>query len=683
MSNGRLVLVRDDGKPLRPKVDDLVNADKDNEVDEVFNETVSFMASTSSKVNKSSKNGSDVINKSLYATWKKIYNEDPYDDDDFDDYGLTCAQTKFANAFDISLHDLLTKPFDAGRFQYLVNGEYNVDFHPMVDFIEASPLRQYTRRARIAQSSALPPVADEPASSLRDDSQGDACPTDSGFIADQDMATIAKSSTLPHDSAPRVTFPAADKGSMQPTIIELTVLYTSLQRQHSELLAKFQAQEVEILRLKERVKLLEDKEGVAATRSRDAAPIKGRSIDEREAATKRVCDDTEKMATVLTSMDAVTVLTGEIDDVPTGSGSIPTAGPPAADIPTGSDMVPTASPVFATATVVTPYSRRNGKEVMVESGTPKKQKLQEQIDAQIMIDGLDRNNETIAKYLQEYQQFAAELPLERRIELISDLVKYQDNYAKTYKFQSQQRKPRTKKQKKDFYMALIRSNLGWKVKDFKGMTFEEIEAKFNTVWKQVKDFIPMGSKEEAERYKRKGIRFNKESTKKLKSSEEVIEEAKSTDEILEEKIKEMMKLIPIEEVYVEALQHRDREDLNQLWRLVKEILSNRPASSDKEMELWVELKSNCQRQRDFYASGEGLPSKEGSGHCDDKLQAVGIEFPLAIEVPTASEIYKDTFLQYLYCFSFYHTSEITQKGFIGLRVAPTKDDEEDEKQENI
>nr|GEY07741.1 reverse transcriptase domain-containing protein [Tanacetum cinerariifolium] len=58
----------------------------------------------------------------------------------------------------------------------------------------------------------------EPASLVRDDNQGEACPTDSGFIANQDRATIAKSFTLPHDSAPRV-------------------------------------------KLKERVKLLEDKEG--------------------------------------------------------------------------------------------------------------------------------------------------------------------------------------------------------------------------------------------------------------------------------------------------------------------------------------------------------------------------------------------------------------------------------------
>nr|GFA82569.1 hypothetical protein [Tanacetum cinerariifolium] len=125
-------------------------------------------------------------------------------------------------------------------------------------------------------------------------------------------------------------------------------------------------------------------------------------MNEGEETTERISDDTEEMATVLTSMDAATVLSGGIDDVPTGSGSIPTAGPPAANIPTG-------------------------------------------------------------------------------------------------------------------------------------------------------NFIPMGSKEEAKRYKRKGIRFDQESSKKLKSLEEVIVEAKSTDEILEEKIKEMMQLKPIEEVYVEAL----------------------------------------------------------------------------------------------------------------------------------
>nr|GEW70854.1 hypothetical protein [Tanacetum cinerariifolium] len=184
---------------------------------------------------------------------------------------------------------------------------------------------------------------DEPASLVKDVSEGKACPTDSGFIADQDRATIAKSSTLPHDSTPRVTSPAADEGKE------------------------------EIVKLKDRVKVLEDKEDVAATQSRDDAPIKERSINEGEAATERISNDSEEVAKVLTSMDAATVLAGGID-VPTGSGFIPTADPPATVISTGSKVGPTASPIF---------TRRKGKEVMVESDTPKKKKLQEQIDAQV------------------------------------------------------------------------------------------------------------------------------------------------------------------------------------------------------------------------------------------------------------------------------------------------------------
>nr|GFC21445.1 hypothetical protein [Tanacetum cinerariifolium] len=89
-------------------------------------------------------------------------------------------------------------------------------------------------------------------------------------------------------------------------------------------------------------------------------------------------------------------------------------------------------------------------------------------------------------------------------------------------------------------LALVMISYKLQVKDFKGMTFEEIEAKFNMIWKQVKDFIPIGSKEEAKRYKRKGIRVDQESSKKLKSSEEVIKDVKSTKEIPEEKMKEMM-----------------------------------------------------------------------------------------------------------------------------------------------
>nr|GEY91049.1 hypothetical protein [Tanacetum cinerariifolium] len=284
---------------------------------------------------------------------------------------------------------------------------------------ENPTLRQYSRRAtRIAQSKALPTAADEPASLLRDDSQGEAFSIVSGLEAGQDRENIIKTSALPHDSTPSVTSLDSDEGT----------------------------QDLEISNLKARIKLLEDKDK------------------------------------------------GSAEYVP------PIAEVFTVGVPTGSGLVPTVSAIFTTSSVVTPYSSR----------------------------------------------------------------------------------PR------------------------------EISAKD-------KDFVPMASKEEGERVKRKGLKLEQGSVKKMKTSEDVSKED----------LKEMMQPVPIEEVYVEALQVKypiidreihiegkkdywkiirlgghtavyqffmdmlkqfDKEDLNQLWTLVKEILSIRQALSDKEKELWVELK---------------------------------------------------------------------------------------------
>nr|GEY82542.1 hypothetical protein [Tanacetum cinerariifolium] len=232
----------------------------------------------------------------------------------------------------------------------------NVTTIPNDTPFETTPLRQYTRRARIAQSSTLPPVADEPASPMRDVSQGEACPTDFSFVADQDRANIAKTSTLSHESTSRVTSFAADEGSLQLRFQELTDFCTSLQRQQSELVSKFTAQALEIRELKARVKFLEDRQGEGINLSRDDAPIKGRRLDEEEVTTKRVSSDTEdirldkgdvaaervsddikEMAIVLITMDATSVLSsGGVQVVPTAAA----VAPANVSISTGSGVVP-------------------------------------------------------------------------------------------------------------------------------------------------------------------------------------------------------------------------------------------------------------------------------------------------------------------------------------------------------
>ncbi|GKB78399.1 hypothetical protein Tco_0945294 [Tanacetum coccineum] len=228
----------------------------------------------------------------------------------------------------------------------------------------------------------------------------------------------------------------------------------------------------------------------------------------------------------------------------------------------------------------------------------------------MMIAELDRSNKLIAKYMPEYEQAEADLSLEEKMELITELIKYQRNHAKIKKYQAQQSKPSTKTEKRNFYMAVLKSHVGWKSKDFKGMTFEQIEEKFIPVWKQLQHFVPMNLKTERSEPSQK-------------------HQTKDSKELSEEELKKMIEIIHVEEVYIEAVQAKypiieweiyseeqriywkiirvgnhaevyqtfeemlkrfDREDLDRLWSLVKKTFSTTDPTEDKEKELWVELK---------------------------------------------------------------------------------------------
>nr|GEV87337.1 ribonuclease H-like domain, reverse transcriptase, RNA-dependent DNA polymerase [Tanacetum cinerariifolium] len=437
---------------------------------------------------------------------------------------------------------------------------------------ETPTLRQYSRRAtRIAQSKDLSPAVDEHASLLRDDSQGEAFPTVSSLDAGQDMENVNKTSALPHDSSPRVTFLDANEGSMQQKLQELMELYTGLQRQQTQMAAKIKAQDLEISGLKARVKILEDKDRGSVEPSQEDAPIKGRSIETGEEvgverSTELGSNDTKEMVNVISSMEAANILTSRVATVSVS----PVAGVSTVGVPTVSGLFPTVSVIFTTASVVTPYLRwpreifakDKGKEKVVESEVPKKRKLQEQIDAQVakemeeefarenkreseqlardseiarlhaeeelkmMIEGLDRRNEVIAKHLQDYEQAKAKLTVGERIELINELMKTSEDVFE---------------------------------EDHKGMM-------------------------------------------QLVSLEEVYVEALQTKhpiidwEIHFEGQREYWKIIrlgghtTVYQFFIDMLKQFDREDLHQLWTLVKETSSIKQATKDKEKELWVELK---------------------------------------------------------------------------------------------
>nr|GFC42441.1 hypothetical protein [Tanacetum cinerariifolium] len=159
------------------------------------------------------------------------------------------------------------------------------------------------------------------------------------------------------------------------------------------------------------------------------------------------------------------------------------------------------------------------------------------------------------------------LMIEEKIEVISELVKYQDYLAEILKYQAQQSKPSSKKEQRKFYTSVLKSHVGWKTKNFKGMTLEQIKEKFIPVWKHMQDIVPMSLKEESEKVKRQEIKLDQGSVSK-------------------EELKGMMQLIPLEEVYIEALQRGSTLALD----LVKETFNIKQSKRDKEKELWVELK---------------------------------------------------------------------------------------------
>nr|GEZ04375.1 hypothetical protein [Tanacetum cinerariifolium] len=389
--------------------------------------------------------------------------------------------------------------------------EHNTDFHQIVDFLEASHIRyaltisptiyvshiqQFWSTARIEttdQETKIIATVDGKPRTISESSLRRHLKLNNKewlrYRTGQDRENIAKTSTMPHESSPRVLSLDADEGRGIIDIGEELGAYKSI---------------------------------------------------------KLGSNDTEEMLNVLSSMEAANILSsGGAAASVSPADVLPTAG-----VPTVSESFPTVSAIFTTATVEQ-IDAQVARE-MEEEFARKNKRLSEQVARESEITrihaeeelkltiGLDRSNEVIAKHLSEYEQAKVDLSVEEKIELISELVKYQDHRAKILKYQAQQSKPLSKKEQMEFT------------------------------------------------YQGSSNRVKISHTSRSEPLQE--QQFKGSKGVSEEELKGMMQLNPLEEVYIEALQQFDRKDLHQLWILVKETFSIKQPTRDKEKELWVELK---------------------------------------------------------------------------------------------
>nr|GEX01401.1 synaptobrevin, longin-like domain protein [Tanacetum cinerariifolium] len=325
--------------------------------------------------------------------------------------------------------------------------EHNVDFHPIVDFVEASYIRYaltinptvYVSHIQQFWSTVRIKTMDEGTKILT---------TIDGFNEFSSNITTAlvclatnrvyNFSKMIFDGMVRNVNNKVSKFLMYPRqytrrarISQSSALSTIADEPASplgddskEMASKIATQDLEIASLKAKIKMLEEKDRGGDEPSEEDATIKGRSLETGEEAgiersTNKGSNDTEEMVNVLTSLDAASILTSGVQ----------VSIPPAAEVATVSIPLLVKFSLQLEEDMARDAQRMN-EQIAKDAEIAR---IHAEKELQILIDGLDRNNETVVKYLQEYEQLAADLDIEERIELINDLVKYQDNYAKVLK----------------------------------------------------------------------------------------------------------------------------------------------------------------------------------------------------------------------------------------------------------
>nr|GEV11565.1 probable acyl-activating enzyme 6 [Tanacetum cinerariifolium] len=398
---------------------------------------------------------------------------------------------------------------------------------------------------------------DETAFPSRDARYGEAFPTVTSLDAGQDRENIAKTYDVPHKASPRVTSLGGDDG-------------------REDLLV-------------------------------------GDTVKDSDKSVDKESESIDDMANVLGTLGATNILAnGGLRSVfTTTSLSVATASTIISHVvATASGNFPTAR-IFTTVSVATPTTRvtRSSRGVVIESSSlisvnipsisnkdkekgkmtepeqPSKEKVLEQMSAQLARDLEAKSNKIVAKYLSKYKQAEAGLSHDEKVELIDELLMYQRNLAKINKYQAQQSKPAPKTKRRDFYMLILGRNAG---KDAR--------------------FVLMNSKLESERLKRPGIHLGKESFKKLNTAKasgtEPTQEQQSKEpkELSEEELKEMIEIrkywkiirvgnhTEVYQIFDDMLKKFNKKDLDRLWSLVKETYNITEVTDEKQKELWVEPK---------------------------------------------------------------------------------------------
>ncbi|GJR36980.1 putative ribonuclease H-like domain-containing protein [Tanacetum coccineum] len=240
-----------------------------------------------------------------------------------------------------------------------------------------------------------------------------------------------------------------------------------------------------------------------------------------------------------------------------------------ADIP-----ISTASetPEVSTAAESLVYIRRSekkkkdkGKAIIIEDeSVPKKSKKQEQeerlgheeaVRLQEHIDEEERKriarDAEIAKQLQEENDKA------RKKEDTAHVIDWND--PSVIRYHALQNRPRSEAEVRKNMMVYLKNQGGYKMKDFKGMSYDDIRLIFEKIWDHIHSFMPMDSEEEVPILKRavqdvEAKPAKRQRTKEVSESvQEQTDKETKTDELSQEKLNQLVIIVQDGRMNVEDL----------------------------------------------------------------------------------------------------------------------------------
>ncbi|GJU41090.1 hypothetical protein Tco_1194047 [Tanacetum coccineum] len=359
-----------------------------------------------------------------------------------------------------------------------------------------------------------------------------------------------EAASMPHESPLQsVHSLGRDEGSL--SLHELTVLCTNLSNKVTSLEAELaqtkQTYGTALTKLIKKVKKLEQTVKTSQSRRRTRVVLsdeeevsedpskQGRSLIEEldldaeislvpphdSEIQEKISDDTEVLLEEEETTELVEEPTELVEDQ--GSGEKGEQEVTTADTTLNTASVPistaSATPEVSTAAANLVYIRRSaekrkdkGKAIMIEDeSVQKKSKKQleqerlsheEAIRLQEQVDEEERKriarDAEIAKQLQEEYDKAGKKEVVAEVDT-AHVIDWND--PSVIRYHALQNRPRSIAEVRKNMLMYLKNQGGYKMKDFKGMSYDDIRPIFEKVWDQVHSFVPMDSEEEVQRTK--------------------------------------------------------------------------------------------------------------------------------------------------------------------------------------